>query len=221
MTDTLGSLVEPIGSDAANPIRGPEPLEPLPFPLEPRALTGRPRLSVVIPAFNEEAVLERTGKGARGVTRRTRRRVVGALRERRQPRLNGARARTAPSCRRAVRLSPVIPKFRPSSRAHRGARLRRRRRHRDDGCGPSASARGAARVAGRLAPGLRRRPHAKDHDGWAFGMEARGHAGCLLVHQADCRHPDHSSGVGLSAARRLCPPGPAIGLPKSPACIAA
>ena len=62
MTDTLGSLVEPIGSDAANPIRGPEPLEPLPFPLEPRALTGRPRLSVVIPAFNEEAVLERTGK---------------------------------------------------------------------------------------------------------------------------------------------------------------
>jgi dolichol-phosphate mannosyltransferase len=39
----------------------PEPLEPLPFPLEPRALTGRPRLCVVIPAFNEEAVLERVG----------------------------------------------------------------------------------------------------------------------------------------------------------------
>jgi len=62
VTDTLGSLAEPIGSAAATPIHGPEPLEPLPFPLEPRALTARPRLNVVIPAYNEEAVLERTSR---------------------------------------------------------------------------------------------------------------------------------------------------------------
>jgi dolichol-phosphate mannosyltransferase len=62
VTDTLGTLVEPIDSDGTSSIRGPEPLEPLPFPVEPRSFTGRPRLCVVIPAFNEEAVLERTGK---------------------------------------------------------------------------------------------------------------------------------------------------------------
>jgi glycosyltransferase involved in cell wall biosynthesis len=37
-----------------------EPLEPLPFPLEERHFSKRPRLCVVIPAFNEEAVLEQT-----------------------------------------------------------------------------------------------------------------------------------------------------------------
>jgi dolichol-phosphate mannosyltransferase len=62
VTDTLGSRVELAGSDAATPIQGLEPLEPLPFPLEPRALAGRPCLCVVIPAFNEEAVIERTGR---------------------------------------------------------------------------------------------------------------------------------------------------------------
>src|SRR5258705_10478211 len=36
-----------------------EPLLPLPFPLEPREVP-RPRLCVVVPAYNEEAVLEPT-----------------------------------------------------------------------------------------------------------------------------------------------------------------
>jgi dolichol-phosphate mannosyltransferase len=36
-----------------------EPLLPLPFPLEPREVP-RPRLCVVVPAYNEEAVLEQT-----------------------------------------------------------------------------------------------------------------------------------------------------------------
>jgi glycosyltransferase involved in cell wall biosynthesis len=47
---------------AAGPISPPEPLEPLPFPLEERHLSERPRLSVVVPAFNEEAVLEQTSR---------------------------------------------------------------------------------------------------------------------------------------------------------------
>ncbi len=38
----------------------PEPIEPLPFPLEPRDGAGRPRVTVVIPVFDEERVLERT-----------------------------------------------------------------------------------------------------------------------------------------------------------------
>jgi len=40
----------------------PEPLEPLPFPLEDRHLPPKPHLCVVIPAFNEEAVLPRTSR---------------------------------------------------------------------------------------------------------------------------------------------------------------
>jgi dolichol-phosphate mannosyltransferase len=39
-----------------------EPLEPLPFPLEPRVVRGRPRVCVVIPAFDEEATIETTAR---------------------------------------------------------------------------------------------------------------------------------------------------------------
>jgi polyisoprenyl-phosphate glycosyltransferase len=42
------------------PVGDPEPLEPLPFPLEARTSPIRPRVDVVIPAFNEEAVLSQT-----------------------------------------------------------------------------------------------------------------------------------------------------------------
>lgn len=41
----------------ARTICRPEPLEPLPFPLEERELAERTRLCVIVPAFNEEAVL--------------------------------------------------------------------------------------------------------------------------------------------------------------------
>lgn len=44
----------------ANPVGTPEPLEPLPFALEARHPATTPRLCVVIPAFNEEAVLPST-----------------------------------------------------------------------------------------------------------------------------------------------------------------
>jgi dolichol-phosphate mannosyltransferase len=47
---------------AARGMNQPEPLEPLPFPLERRPLSPRPRLSVVIPAFNEERVLPDTSR---------------------------------------------------------------------------------------------------------------------------------------------------------------
>jgi glycosyltransferase involved in cell wall biosynthesis len=60
VTNTTPSTLEPadVGSlPAAGQVGRPEALEPLPFPLEARH-TVRPRLSVVIPAFNEEAVLE-------------------------------------------------------------------------------------------------------------------------------------------------------------------
>ena len=40
----------------------PEPLEPLPFSLEERQLARRVRLCVVVPAFNEEAVLPQTSR---------------------------------------------------------------------------------------------------------------------------------------------------------------
>jgi glycosyltransferase involved in cell wall biosynthesis len=40
----------------------PEPLEPLPFPLEERQLERRPHLCIVVPAFNEEAVLPQTSR---------------------------------------------------------------------------------------------------------------------------------------------------------------
>ena len=46
----------------AQPVCRPEPLEPLPFPLEDRELAGRPHLCVVVPAFNEEAVLPQTSR---------------------------------------------------------------------------------------------------------------------------------------------------------------
>ena len=58
-------LSEPLASgpsSAASEAGRPEPLEPLPFPLEERHIQGRPRLCVVIPAFNEEAVLAQTGR---------------------------------------------------------------------------------------------------------------------------------------------------------------
>jgi len=42
------------------PVGEPEPLEPLPYPLEPRTSPACPRLDVVIPAYNEEAVLAQT-----------------------------------------------------------------------------------------------------------------------------------------------------------------
>ena len=44
----------------ADPVGIPEPLLPLPFPLEGRLVAQMPRLCVVIPAFNEEAVLPAT-----------------------------------------------------------------------------------------------------------------------------------------------------------------
>jgi dolichol-phosphate mannosyltransferase len=44
---------------AVNP---PEPLEPLPFPLEQRDASNRPRLCVVVPAFDEATVLPRTSR---------------------------------------------------------------------------------------------------------------------------------------------------------------
>lgn len=56
------------GSVAVDPhpvtaaVSGPEPLEPLPFPLEERAAPGRPRVCVVVPAFDEEAVLPQTSR---------------------------------------------------------------------------------------------------------------------------------------------------------------
>lgn len=45
---------------SADPVGAPEPLTPLPFPLEGRQPATAPRLAVVIPAFNEEPVLPRT-----------------------------------------------------------------------------------------------------------------------------------------------------------------
>lgn len=42
------------------PVGEPEPLNPLPFPLERREVPVRPCLCIVIPVFNEAAVLERT-----------------------------------------------------------------------------------------------------------------------------------------------------------------
>lgn len=65
MNDTAENVVEQVHSttaSAASPVGRPEPLEPLPFPLEERPFSERPRLCVVIPAFNEEAVLERTSR---------------------------------------------------------------------------------------------------------------------------------------------------------------
>jgi hypothetical protein len=59
------SIVEPVHSghvSALSTAAWPEALEPLPFPLEERHFSERPRLCVVIPAFNEEAVLEQTGR---------------------------------------------------------------------------------------------------------------------------------------------------------------
>jgi glycosyltransferase involved in cell wall biosynthesis len=46
----------------ANPVGQREPLEPLPFPLETRHSPEKPRLCVVIPAFNEEDVLGQTSR---------------------------------------------------------------------------------------------------------------------------------------------------------------
>src|SRR6202011_736774 len=40
--------------------------EPLPFPLEERHPSERPSLCVVVPAFNEEAVLEQTSRALAG-----------------------------------------------------------------------------------------------------------------------------------------------------------
>jgi glycosyltransferase involved in cell wall biosynthesis len=63
--DTSPIVLEPIASDASCAVKQvgrTEPLEPLPFPLEARESPQRLRLCVVIPAFNEEAVLEQTGR---------------------------------------------------------------------------------------------------------------------------------------------------------------
>lgn len=64
--DDRSSVVEHILSGTASkagPIAEPEPLEPLPFPLEERHVVGRrPRLCVVIPAFNEAALLDQTSR---------------------------------------------------------------------------------------------------------------------------------------------------------------
>jgi glycosyltransferase involved in cell wall biosynthesis len=65
MTNSSPIVSEPVasgGSSATSGVGRPEPLEPLPFPLEERHAPKRPRLCVVIPAFNEEAVLAQTGR---------------------------------------------------------------------------------------------------------------------------------------------------------------
>lgn len=65
MNDTSHSIVESAPSAAAwaaTPIGQLEPLEPLPFPLEERPFSTIPRLCIVIPAFNEEAVLPQTSR---------------------------------------------------------------------------------------------------------------------------------------------------------------
>ena len=57
--------LEPVTIDPQSMTAGvnrPEPLEPLPFPLEERDTPHPPRLCVVIPAFNEEAVLPQTSR---------------------------------------------------------------------------------------------------------------------------------------------------------------
>lgn len=59
------SIVQPAhsGSSTGPDVVGqPETLEPLPFPLVQRCSTMRPRLCVVIPAFNEAAVLPQTSR---------------------------------------------------------------------------------------------------------------------------------------------------------------
>jgi polyisoprenyl-phosphate glycosyltransferase len=56
-------MLESVALESAAAARGmqqPEPLEPLPFALERRTFSQRPRLSVVIPAYNEERVLPDT-----------------------------------------------------------------------------------------------------------------------------------------------------------------
>jgi dolichol-phosphate mannosyltransferase len=60
-TDTVASINSSEIS-AASPVGVPEPLEPLPYPLEERRHLKRPRLCVVIPAFNEAAVLGQTSR---------------------------------------------------------------------------------------------------------------------------------------------------------------
>jgi polyisoprenyl-phosphate glycosyltransferase len=65
VSNATPSVIEPVHSgraSALNTAARPEPLEPLPFPLEERQFSERPRLCVVIPAFNEEAVLEQTSR---------------------------------------------------------------------------------------------------------------------------------------------------------------
>jgi glycosyltransferase involved in cell wall biosynthesis len=65
VNDTPPIILEPVAtgaSAAASQVGRTEPLEPLPFPLEERTSPQRPRLCVVIPAFNEEPVLMRTGR---------------------------------------------------------------------------------------------------------------------------------------------------------------
>lgn len=65
MKDTDSSVLEPIlsGSAAgADPVGRPEPLEPLPFPLQERHLPAKARVCVVIPAFNEAVVLPQTSR---------------------------------------------------------------------------------------------------------------------------------------------------------------
>jgi glycosyltransferase involved in cell wall biosynthesis len=61
VNSAISAPVEPsaaTGPATAGQVGRPEPLEPLPFPLEERRTPQRPRLCVVVPAYNEEAVLE-------------------------------------------------------------------------------------------------------------------------------------------------------------------
>src|SRR5687768_4291613 len=63
VNEATPSIFQPVPSGpppSGQTVGRPEPLEPLPFPLEERQLARRAQLCVVVPAFNEEAVLPLT-----------------------------------------------------------------------------------------------------------------------------------------------------------------
>ena len=92
------------------------------------------------------------GSGARCAERG----LVGPLRERRQPRPNGARAGTAASRRSALRLRAAVAQLRPPGRAQRRPRPRPGRRRHHHGRRSAASARDAPGTRRCLAAGIRR-----------------------------------------------------------------
>jgi polyisoprenyl-phosphate glycosyltransferase len=63
VNEATPSTFQPVPSGpppGGQPVGRPEPLEPLPFPLEERQFAGSPHLCLILPAFNEEAVLPQT-----------------------------------------------------------------------------------------------------------------------------------------------------------------